>query len=300
MIQHLRNDQIDRNAWDECLKHASLPLVYAQSWYLDIVSPDWQALVSGHYQAIMPLTQRHKAGVHYLFRPAFVQQLGVFGECVDEQTVKDFIHAIPQTFRFAEYAFNEHNVISGTQVTPYTNIILYPDQKTENLRGRFNGNTMRNIRKAEKAGLSVYRGFDPECIINLFKNNKGRQTGQREHWYQTLRTLVFKLKHQGIAETWTVQNQHNETIAGIVSTEFAGRLTLLFSGASVEARQLGAMHFLIDQMLMYCSVKQLTFDFEGSNDENLAKFYMGFGGDITTYPFFRVNRLPWLVRWIKR
>ena len=41
-------------------------------------------------------------------------------------------------------------------------------------------------------------------------------------------------------------------------------------------------------------------DFEGSNDENLARFYMSFGSQEMKYATVRINRLPWYVKWLKR
>jgi hypothetical protein len=53
-------------------------IVYAYSWYLDIVSPGWDALVKDDYKSVMPLTWRKKYGIKYLYQPFFTQQLGVF------------------------------------------------------------------------------------------------------------------------------------------------------------------------------------------------------------------------------
>ncbi len=45
MIRHLKNDEIEREKWDECIAAAFNGNVYGFSWYLDIVSPGWEALV---------------------------------------------------------------------------------------------------------------------------------------------------------------------------------------------------------------------------------------------------------------
>ena len=41
MITYLTHDQIDKTLWDHCIAQAPNGLVYAWSWYLDIVHPGW-------------------------------------------------------------------------------------------------------------------------------------------------------------------------------------------------------------------------------------------------------------------
>jgi hypothetical protein len=81
MISYLTNNQIDKNRWDECIGQAVNGLVYAWSWYLDIVHPGWEALVEiecDKYLSVMPITSKRKMLVNYVCQPFFVQQLGVF------------------------------------------------------------------------------------------------------------------------------------------------------------------------------------------------------------------------------
>src|ERR1700692_3437990 len=78
MIHYLKHNAIDKRRWDEAIDRAFNGMIYAKSWYLDIVSPQWDALVSDDYRAVMPLTWRRKFGVYYLYQPFFTQQLGVF------------------------------------------------------------------------------------------------------------------------------------------------------------------------------------------------------------------------------
>ena len=42
MIVYLKNDEIDREQWDNCIKNSSVTRPYAYSWYLDIMAPGWE------------------------------------------------------------------------------------------------------------------------------------------------------------------------------------------------------------------------------------------------------------------
>ena len=69
MIRYLTHNQIDTRRWDECIAQSPNGLVYAWSWYLDVVHPSWEALVEDDYETVMPLTGNKKFGVNYLFQP---------------------------------------------------------------------------------------------------------------------------------------------------------------------------------------------------------------------------------------
>ena len=46
--------------------------------------------------------------------------------------------------------------------------------------------------------------------------------------------------------------------------------------------------------------KSLMFDFGGGTKQGLANFYMGFGGQAMTYSFLQVNKLSWLIKFLKK
>ncbi|MCD4769555.1 MAG: hypothetical protein K8R35_05250, partial [Bacteroidales bacterium] len=78
MIRYLKNSEIDRKRWDDCIEADSVSLPYGTSWYLDIMAPGWDALIDGDYNFIFPLPNRKKYGLRYIFTPVFLQKLGLF------------------------------------------------------------------------------------------------------------------------------------------------------------------------------------------------------------------------------
>ena len=61
-------------------------------------------------------------------------------------------------------------------------------------------------------------------------------------------------------------------------------------------RENRAMFFIIDKFIEEHAQTHLTFDFDGSNDPNLARFYKGFGSTEIKYPRLEINRLPWFLK----
>src|ERR1700759_1778470 len=75
MISYLSHSDIDKLRWDACISHAQYSIIYGYSWYLDMVSPGWDALVDDDYQSVFPLTWKKKFGLYYLSQPNFAQHL---------------------------------------------------------------------------------------------------------------------------------------------------------------------------------------------------------------------------------
>ena len=71
MIIYLQNHEIDYDRWDSCVSSSDNRLIYAFSWYLDLVCRDWDALVYNDYQAVFPLPKRRKWSIEYIYQPFF-------------------------------------------------------------------------------------------------------------------------------------------------------------------------------------------------------------------------------------
>ena len=55
-LQYINHDSIDKALWDEAIEASANGLIYAQSAFLDAMSPGWDALISTGYEYVMPLT----------------------------------------------------------------------------------------------------------------------------------------------------------------------------------------------------------------------------------------------------
>ena len=292
MIRFLKNSHIDRAKWDTLISDCGL--VYAQSWYLDIVHPEWSALVLDDYEAVMPITGGKKFGVNYLFQPFFVQQLGVFSRRkATAEMLQDFLHAIPKKFRFAEIRLNEGNVVENQLqgIDYHRNVILDLNQDYATIRASYHNNTKRNLAKAENLDLQIVENIDIRKIIRLFRENRGASVcvwGDEE--YATLIQLAESAQRRNAAFTFGVtENGSDELICGALFMQTESRVIFLFSGNSDRGKDVQAMSFLLDRTLQRFAKQPLTFDFEGSDDDNLARFYLGFGGEEKRYPAYTYN-----------
>jgi hypothetical protein len=80
MINYIKHKDVDTEKWDRCIEQSVNGIIYAFSWYLDIVCDEWDALVDDDYESVFPLVKRKKFGINYIYPPFFTQQLGLFSK----------------------------------------------------------------------------------------------------------------------------------------------------------------------------------------------------------------------------
>lgn len=294
MIQYLTHNQINLNKWDSTI--AECGNIYAYSWYLDIVHPGWEALVEDDYQSVMPLTGGKKFGVNYLYQPYFVQQLGVFSkQSMTKEKMAAFLEAIPKKFRFAEIRLNESNTFDNQVqgIEYHRNVLLDLNQDYEAIRANYHTNTKRNLAKAENNNLQLLYNVIPYHVVALFRDNRGAlldKWGDAE--YDILTGLGKTAQNRKAAFVLGVNEiGDGEILCAALFMKANNRITFLFSGLNEKGKEKQAMTYLLDQVIQKYANQPITFDFEGSDDENLARYYLGFGGHEVKYPSYTFNKL---------
>ncbi len=278
-LHKVKHKNIDFKKWDKCINSATNSHVYAKSWYLNIVSPNWQGVILNDYEAVMPLTTKTKLGITLLRQPPFCQQLGVFFTTgLSPETTQAFYKHL-NNFWLTDYQLNSSNkVTTGKQ---RTNHELSLDKTYEDIYSGFNTNTKRNINKAKKGNLEAIFTSDYQSVIAYFKKTKGKTLNLTDDYYVTLQKIISEgLKRKEI-KIIHILNQQKEMVSGAILLEHPQRTYFLFSANN--KKNAGAMHYLINEYIKLNCERKIIFDFEGSDDENLAKFYTGFGAKKATY-----------------
>ena len=303
MIRCLTQEEIDKEKWNEAVLQASNGLVYALSWYLDIVSPGWGALIEDDYRMVFPLPVKRKYGIRYLIQPPFVQQLGLFGRpAPEEEEVARFVEHIPPQYRYVDIQLNERNPAPkiAEKIIQRRNILLDLNKTGRLPEKYYHENTSRNIKKFKKNGLIVTE--DPLSaydIIRLFAAEQGKLYGTSKDHYNRLAGLLQVILERELGEILVVR-QEELLLAGAVFIKSFDRYIFLFSANSRVGREVQALTGIMDHFIRKHAGEKLLLDFEGSDNDNLARFYRGFGGYEKFYNRVVINRLPWLIRRLKK
>jgi hypothetical protein len=311
MISYIKRKHIDDERWNACIRASFNGNLYAHTWFLDIVAENWDALVENDYERVFPLPFKKKLGFTYIYQPFFTQQLGLFSRSrLSSGILEKYIGAIPKHFSMAEINLNTLNKADHNkhQVVPQINHELDLINQYENLRSAYSENLVRNLKKAEKAGLTISKNVRPEDIVGIFRNSRGNDFPHlRDADYLRLKRIGYTAIYKNIADIRGVYDRQNQLCAGAFFLLSHRKAVFLFSGLTAEGRESGAMPFLIDSFIRENSGEHLTFDFDGSNDNNLARFYKSFGSKELIYQRLEINRLPgWMmpavrtIKWLKK
>jgi hypothetical protein len=296
VISYLQRKHIDEIKWNNCINHAFNGNLYGYSWFLDIVAGQWDALVENDYERVFPLVHRRKLGISYIYQPFFTQQLGLYSTTkLDAEALGVFIQAIPAKFRQVEINLNTLNKVEsiGVKLIPQLNHELDLIHSYEKIRQAYSENLVRNLRKPDKAGLTISKNIKPDDIIELFRNNRGKEIAHlHDKDYLKLKRIAYTCMYKGIANIQGVYDRENQLCAGAIFIQSNNKAIFLFSGLSEEGRDFGAMPFLVDNFIREHAGQHLTFDFDGSNDPSLARFYKSFGSKECIYQRVIINRLP--------
>jgi hypothetical protein len=196
MIRFLERDEIEATRWDECIGQAFNGNLYGYSWFLDIVCDDWAALVEDDYVRVFPMAYRKKFGISYVYQPFFTQQLGLYSRsALNSEFLGNFLNAIPEKFRRIELNLNQHNKAdeSRYRLLPQLNHELDLIHPYEKIAEGYSENLRRNLKKARNAGLTIAKSPKPEAIVQLFRENRGKEFRHlQEGDYKRMLQMVYR------------------------------------------------------------------------------------------------------------
>jgi len=283
-INHLHHNKIDYKKWDNAVLNAANSLMYAESWYLDIVSPHWEALVLGDYEYVMPLPVKQKFGLSFLVQPPLTQQLGIFSnQIINEKIVELFIKKIP--YRSYHLNLNEQNPFVKGILQP--NLLLQLNNNYQTLFSNYSTNTKRNIKKAQQAKLSVSEDITPEQFLDFYFSAMNDEAKPDKNLTEKIVKTGFEKEKLKLYAA--IQGKDFTSVLCLLHSD--KRLVYLLAASNEKGKELSAMSLIVDKVIQDFAETNLCFDFEGSKVETIARFYQGFGAEGTTFPQIRKNSI---------
>tara|TARA_R110002072_G_scaffold256513_4_gene415361 strand:- start:458 stop:1369 length:912 start_codon:yes stop_codon:yes gene_type:complete len=303
MIKYVNHNYIDRRKYDHCILMDPSKLIYGLSWYLDSICSSWDALVLNDYDAVWPLPVNTKFGIKYFYRPFGAQQLGIFSKVkLSQNQNNEFLKTLIKNASFAEVFGNEGQSFQSpeVQISSQVNYILKINRSYQNIYESYSKGIKRKLKKAQKEKFKCFENESPKALIDLFKQNKGKNLKLDPAFYRNIEKIMFAAIHKKTGEIWSIYGEGNTICAGIFVLHFRSRICLLFSASNQEAQNKGGLAFLINEYIIQQSAKKEIFDFEGGSDAGMAQFYSGFGAEERIYKKLKYNGLPFWLKWIKK
>lgn len=297
MINYLIHNEIDKTKWDICINTSQNCHVYALSWYLDIVSPGWEALVEDDYKAVMPLTCKKRMGINYLIQPILSQQLGVFSKD-NNVNVVPFINSIPGKFKYINITFHKNSNSS---------VIFFSKKKTQELSlnnnyefilRNYSRRTRRNLKSANEHAYQIRKNMTPEEFV-AFKceySNPSIKNNERN----IISQLIQKSIDLNCGYILALKNNKDEYVSCAYYIEYQKKLYFSITASSDEGKKNSAMFIILDIIIRESAGKFDVLDFTGSALPGVNYFNSGFGAQETFYNHIIINKLPWPLRFLKK
>ena len=302
MIKYVKRKDLDVIKYDDCIEKSKQSRIYAFSWYLDIVTDNWDVLVLYDYKAVMPISWRKKFGIKYVYPPFWLIELGVFS-LVEKVDLSAFYKVLLKNFRFVETKLNTDLPLQKKEqfLVDKKVQILTIQEPYEAVFNNYRKDRKKDIIKAKRADLTEKWQDNHEKLIQLFKNNVGKRTPFIiDKDYQVLENLIKTCIQKRVGEILSIYNKENELVASGFFLKHKKCVTILVSSTDFEQRKNGENTFLIDRAIFKYQKNFKCFNFGGSSITSIAKYFLSFGSKNLEYQQIKYNNLPFLLKLFKR
>lgn len=296
----LSREQINAQIWDTQIHNSRQGVIYALSWYLDIVCEQWEALVwpsATDYAITMPLPVRCKLGKRVLYQPLFCQYLGIFSkQALNAAQCNAFLEALKAHFPYISiYSFNPENFAlidklrpKGFEMEVFQTHWLHLDQSYAELYASYSRDRKINLKRGSQTSWEIVESEDFEPLIALFEKNHAPGIGKiKANAYKTLRRLGMEcIRNVNGRLMYARAGVHVH--AGIFLMHYLGRAIYIFNAADRVGRRGNARALMLDAYFRANAGTDLIFDFESPTKASVAHYYAGFGA--VAMPFYSIQR----------
>jgi len=282
-VQIINHKELDKVIWDKKIGASDSPSFFMLSWVLDILHPNWDALVYLNYEAFMPIPKAQKYGLTYVFQPKFMRSLSIFNENEDHRSA--IIAFFSKTYSLVnvnlDFELKESNSNGVFQK-------LSIPSSCELLQNAYSKNALRVISKLD-VEIEYKLFYDAGTFIEFFKKIKN---------IKSLKSNSYSKLYQLINET--LKRENGKLIAAFYKGEmiacgffifFQKQVYFLKGTVNKLGREKGAFYGLIDYVLQSLIGRFEHFDFVGSNDKGVAGFYKKFGAQDFHYSILKYNTI---------
>lgn len=291
-MKFLERKHIDTKKWDERIAQSAVENIFQYSWYLDQCAENWEALVTDNYQTVLPIPYTKKLGVKRFYPAPFTREYDIIG---NEFGWNEAIAAIKNHVGQITFRNKSNQLLAAAVERKHQYLYL-----NENFTAAFRTNARRQIKKGHKQ-FQIETGANPKELIALFEEHVAHKidsiSGEDLKKLSGLMQIALKNGH---GELLFAKNEAGKLVAGGFFLKDKKKITYLKGAASNEAKKQGAMYALFDFAMKRYANDYHTFDFGGSDVENVATFYKKFGAQDRIYYHYNLDQTPFWFKTLKK
>ena len=287
----LHRRQIDEARWNDAVNRDDTYLPYGLTWWLDALLGDrWGGLVLDDYRIVLPLPYSHRLGsIRRVASAPFTQQCGPWGNPSVKDT-RTLFTAIPGSVVSVDIGGREGLAAPAIPTTfttvERTNLILDLGRPHEDVRRGYHKSVRRKLRKA--GNEHRLRSGDASEAIETFRSHAGLKAGLRDKHYRAIVRLIEACTDRGVGRIYALDDQDGALLATGFFPMYRGRAINIFPASTPLGYRRDGMIRLLDGIFATGMAGCHTFDFEGSDDPGIARFFRNFGP--IDRPYHRLTR----------
>ncbi len=300
IIKYLKHTEINKSKWDECVLTSSNSLIFAYSFYLDIMAPNWNAIVINDYEFVLPLPIKKKWGFKYFYIPPFTPQLGLFGEN-PSLNIDKVLLLLKSEVRYGDIFFNYANKISLNLVKQRINFILPLKDKYESIFGYYSADLKRILRKQVKNKIQYSMQNNIEYTVKLYRKYYAYRTPHlSDNDYKKFIAMCKLLHTKNKCFTRSMCACDGSILCSIICLVDGKRIYTIMNPSTALGRKKEAATFLFDELIKEFSGTDKVLDFVGSDLPGVNFLLAKYCPIDEPVFFYHYNHLPYPIRYFKK
>lgn len=293
---------------DLCEKKDSIP-IYSRWWWLDAVAgkDNWDVILSdkgGTISAVMPICYKKKKGL-IIKQPLLTQTSGIWIDYPKNQKVtskisferkvsENIINQL-ESLNLNYYCQNFHYNFTNwlpfywkgfNQTTRYT-YIIEDTSNEEQLYSNIDSTTKNLIRKAEKS-VEIKRRLDIDKFYEVNRMTFDRKGMKIPYSLEIVKRIDNACAERNQREILYAEDEEGNIHAAIYLVWDKMSMYYIMGGINPDFKKTNATSLLLWEAIKLAGKMKLKFDFEGSMNKDIEKFFSTFGA--IQKPFYTISK----------
>jgi hypothetical protein len=273
----------EKEAWTNLVKKYN-GNVFSYAAYLDATAENWAVLYNDNKTAGIACPFTIKAGQKVLYSPFFNRYVEWIGAEID---LNILLVELKKHFKVADFNF----------LQPVDGFELLQHHYLESNEIHLNSLAKRSLKKALVFTTDIQTNA-PQLMPLIANELATRVKSLNAFTLPKLSNLVASFKDNGLLQIDLLEE--NSWCGGLWLIESNEKVLYLKGTVQQEAMKKGGMYRLIFDAINYAHSVGKSFDFGGSNVENVARFNANFGAKSIKYARITWNNAPFWWKILKK
>ncbi len=286
----VKQENIDRNRWDNLVRNDEHATIYSQSVFLDQLAENWMLLVNDDYSIGLPIPFTIRLGLKGIYTPNFIRTIDWVGLTKENElsVISEAETLLKNSFKFANL-----NMLSASfSLMESTRVFQQLEDKVV-----LNSQAKRSIKKFQKSNLKIQKVELHDVIGIISGELKEKVKSLNSNDMNRFEALLNHYPKENLWVLGVVGENHVQ--GGLVFIQWNNTFHYVKGGTLKSAKDSGAMYAMMEFAINFAVENNFTIDFGGSNVAGVRQFNCAFGATDVSYSEWKWDNSPMWFRWLK-